>query len=193
MLQFETAKGKVDGRATTVRGKAVKVTVSKNIDAIKSVVTIGKEDPTNAESRRSIIVLEAFKGSDSLFRSPSVRKMFFPSFPTSQLVWPSALPGPTPVVNFPYRDLNPSQRAAVEFCLCRTEKRRIGLIRGPPGTGKTTVIAACVTSIIAGTSESTVWIVAQSNVAVKNVAEKLAEADFLDFRLLVSKDFHFDW
>ncbi|KAF9647979.1 hypothetical protein BDM02DRAFT_3097219, partial [Thelephora ganbajun] len=38
-----------------------------------------------------------------------------------------------------------------------------------------------------------VWVIAQSNVAVKNVAEKLAESGFLDFKLLVSKDFHFDW
>lgn len=39
----------------------------------------------------------------------------------------------------------------------------------------------------------TLWLVAQSNVAVKNIAEKLADVDFLNFRLLVSKDFHFDW
>jgi regulator of nonsense transcripts 1 len=34
--------------------------------------------------------------------------------------------------------------------------------------------------------ERTVWIVAQSNVAVKNIAEKLADAE-CDFTLLVSK------
>ncbi|TFK33236.1 AAA domain-containing protein [Crucibulum laeve] len=39
----------------------------------------------------------------------------------------------------------------------------------------------------------TLWLVAQSNVAVKNIAEKLAKEDFLDFKILVSKDFHFDW
>ncbi|KIK19672.1 hypothetical protein PISMIDRAFT_658785, partial [Pisolithus microcarpus 441] len=39
----------------------------------------------------------------------------------------------------------------------------------------------------------TVWIVAQSNVAVKNIAEKFARIDFYDFALLVSKEFHFDW
>jgi hypothetical protein len=36
-------------------------------------------------------------------------------------------------------------------------------------------------------------IVAQSNVAVKNVAEKLIRVGFNGFKLLVSKDFHFDW
>ncbi|KAI0784597.1 AAA domain-containing protein, partial [Abortiporus biennis] len=32
-----------------------------------------------------------------------------------------------------------------------------------------------------------------SNVAVKNIAEKLADCDFFKFKLLVSFDFHFDW
>ncbi|EPQ54331.1 hypothetical protein GLOTRDRAFT_106780 [Gloeophyllum trabeum ATCC 11539] len=38
-----------------------------------------------------------------------------------------------------------------------------------------------------------IWLVAHSNVAVKNIAEKLAGCDFLDFRLIVSHEFHFDW
>ncbi|KAI0694619.1 AAA domain-containing protein [Cytidiella melzeri] len=38
-----------------------------------------------------------------------------------------------------------------------------------------------------------VWLVAQSNVAVKNMAEKLVEVGFHAFKLLVSHDFHFDW
>ncbi|KAI6123604.1 AAA domain-containing protein, partial [Pisolithus thermaeus] len=42
-------------------------------------------------------------------------------------------------------------------------------------------------------SNRTVWIAAQSNVAVKNIAEKFAKIDFYDFSLLVSKEFHFDW
>ena len=39
----------------------------------------------------------------------------------------------------------------------------------------------------------TVWLVAQSNVAVKNIAEKLADFGFFDFKLIVSQDFHFEW
>ena len=65
--------------------------------------------------------------------------------------------------------------------------------QGPPGTGKTTVIAAAVHSKIAEHHLNTIWVIAQSNVAVKNVAEKLADSGFVDFKLLVSKDFHFDW
>ena len=48
-------------------------------------------------------------------------------------------------------------------------------------------------TIIQGTDEETVWVVAQSNVAVKNIAEKLYSCDFRDFRLLVSGEFIFDW
>jgi len=55
------------------------------------------------------------------------------------------------------------------------------------------VIAAAVHSKIAENSSNTVWIAAHSNVAVKNVAEKLVDSGFVDFRLLVSRDFHFDW
>ncbi|KIO15252.1 hypothetical protein M404DRAFT_72829, partial [Pisolithus tinctorius Marx 270] len=42
-------------------------------------------------------------------------------------------------------------------------------------------------------SSRTVWIAAQSNVAVKNIAEKFDKIGFYDFALLVSKKFHFDW
>ena len=42
-------------------------------------------------------------------------------------------------------------------------------------------------------SQSGIWLVAQSNVAVKNIAEKLASTGFEPWKLLVSKDFHFDW
>ena len=55
------------------------------------------------------------------------------------------------------------------------------------------MIAAAVQSKATDHESNGVWIIAQSNVAVKNVAEKLAESGFLDFKLLVSKDFHFDW
>ena len=55
------------------------------------------------------------------------------------------------------------------------------------------MIAAVVHSKVAEDPSNTVWVIAQSNVAVKNVAEKLVDSGFLDFKLLVSRDFHFDW
>ena len=61
---------------------------------------------------------------------------------------------------------------------------------GPPGTGKTTTIAAA--SRIWDLCRCHVWIVAHSNVAVKNIAETLFKKG-VDFKLLVSKEFFEEW
>jgi len=50
-----------------------------------------------------------------------------------------------------------------------------------------------VNTIIQETEGETIWVVAQSNVAVKNIAEKLYSCEFRDFRLLVSGEFIYDW
>lgn len=55
------------------------------------------------------------------------------------------------------------------------------------------MIAAIVDTIIEETCGETIWVVAQSNIAVKNIAEKLYSCNFRDFRLLVSGDFINDW
>jgi len=59
--------------------------------------------------------------------------------------------------------------------------------------GKTTVIAAIVDTIIAETKHETIWVVAQSNIAVKNIAEKLYSCSFKNFRILVSGEFIYEW
>jgi regulator of nonsense transcripts 1 len=88
------------------------------------------------------------------------------------------------------------------------------------GTGKTSVIAAMTECILVGGEEEpsddiprppspddseaeqelnggpsgpVVWIVAQSNVAVKNVAEKLQKVGIHQFKLIVSQEFYFEW
>ncbi len=63
-------------------------------------------------------------------------------------------------------------------------------ITGPPGTGKTTTIAAA--SRIWDFRRHPVWVVAHSNVAVKNIAETLYKKG-VDFRLLVSNEFYEEW
>ena len=91
------------------------------------------------------------------------------------------------------RDLNRSQHAAVQRILSDKDDDRIVTIQGPPGTGKTTVIAASVISHDHANSSQNIWVAAHSNVAVKNIAEKFIKEGFRGFKLLVSKDFHFDW
>lgn len=61
---------------------------------------------------------------------------------------------------------------------------------GPPGTGKTTTMAAATE--LWQNSKMPVYIVAHSNVAVKNIAEKLFKCN-VDFKLLVSKEFYVEW
>jgi hypothetical protein len=58
------------------------------------------------------------------------------------------------------------------------------------GTGKTSTISKAAQEW--ENRGNTVWIAAQSNVAVKNIAERLIR-DGVEFRILVSKEFHFEW
>ena len=107
-----------------VNGKAVRVIPHAKFNAkIRSVVTVGKEELTVAEATRASLVLDAFKGSDSLLSSPFVRKIFFPNYPLHKLKWPE-LPGTQPKVDFAYRKLNESQRRAVEKSLSNKEGDR---------------------------------------------------------------------
>lgn len=54
------------------------------------------------------------------------------------------------------------------------------------------MIAAFVCSAVAS-GASGIWLMAHSNIAVKNIAEKLADVGFDNWRLLVSDEFHCDW
>jgi superfamily I DNA and/or RNA helicase len=49
------------------------------------------------------------------------------------------------------------------------------LIQGPPGTGKTTVIVECIRQIIKREPNAKILVTSQSNLAVDNVLEKIAE------------------
>lgn len=137
-------------------------------------------------------MLEALQGGLSIDKNPFIQSIWLSKRKPS---WSQCPTTPVSPVFYPSkRSLNPSQRTAVNAILSNDDAHRIVLIQGPPGTGKTTVIAASVVSVMASSDKThTLWLVAQSNVAVKNIAEKLATEGFLDFKILVSKDFHFDW
>jgi regulator of nonsense transcripts 1 len=183
------------GRATQVNGRSATIALQTNFQQgrIHLVKTIGKDAPTNAEVMRGDVVLKALQGVGDIMKSPFVRKIWLPK---ETVTWDGIPSSPLPVsLYFPgTRVLNPSQEKAINIILSNHDANRVALIQGPPGTGKTTVIAAAVTSIMASRDSSrTLWLIAQSNVAVKNIAGKLVDVDFLDFKLLVSRDFHFDW
>ncbi|KAL0954938.1 hypothetical protein HGRIS_003871 [Hohenbuehelia grisea] len=182
------------GRVSRVLGRASTIHLHESsgvIQSIKSVKTIGREAPTNAEARRTLLMVHALQRRITLMTSYFVQRIWFASNPSASILPPPSLTSELEVIS-PPRPLNASQHSAVADILDEA-KKPITVIHGPPGTGKTTVIAAAVISKIRGTIKGGIWLSAQSNVAVKNVAEKLASSDFFDFKILVSKDFHFDW
>jgi regulator of nonsense transcripts 1 len=199
VIHIETLNGDqrstITGRAERIEGKQAHISVKGAANAsgkVLSVTTFGKEDLTAAESDREGVVLKALQGTITLAEHPFFCSIWAPSL---NIPWPPLHASTASFVYYPNGQLNPSQYHAVERIISQADREdRVLLIQGPPGTGKTTVIAASVNSMInTGPMERTVWLVAQSNVAVKNIAEKLDKVGFRDFKLLVSKDFHYDW
>ncbi|KAG1750831.1 P-loop containing nucleoside triphosphate hydrolase protein [Suillus lakei] len=184
----------VTGHAQRIDGKQAHINVKGDVHTsgkVLSVTTVGRGDLTAAESLREVVVLKALQGTITLTEHPFFCSIWAPSLTIS---WPPNDASTASFVHYPSGKLNDSQYGAVERIISQSDRDRVLLIRGPPGTGKTTVIAASVNSMInTGPMERTVWLVAQSNVAVKNIAEKLDKVGFRDFKLLVSKDFHYDW
>lgn len=189
----------VPGQVSSTRGRSS--TISPNPQwalaaegIITSLTTVGREDPTAAEEKRAAIVLQILQGDIGLLTdNPWIQNIWFPS--DGSFAWPAGWNIPTvvsPSGNLGRHNLNDSQQQAVQSMLSMTDSHRLCLIQGPPGTGKTTVIATFV-QLARDAGYGGIWLVAQSNVAVKNIAEKLATVGFLDWRLLVSKDFLFEW
>ncbi|KAF9553827.1 hypothetical protein CPC08DRAFT_727629 [Agrocybe pediades] len=182
------------GKLKSVKGKQATVCIDgPGTGLIKMVETVGKEAPTLAEQWKTTILLDALRNPTSLINNPFINALWFPE---TRVSW-AAIPRTKqcPALYFPSeRKLNVSQERAVQAILSNKNDHRVLLVHGPPGTGKTTVIAASVISTMQlPGGKSTLWLTAQSNVAVKNIAEKLATIGFFDFKILVSKDFHFDW
>lgn len=135
------------------------------------------------------MVLEILQGDTSFFSLPLVQQILRDSgpYPTPNLI--ALIAG----VDLAGRTLNNSQATAVCRITSVDPNDQLVLVHGPPGTGKTTVIAASVIKLVNARQSSGIWLIAQSNIAVKNIAEKLADVDFFDFKILVSAGFHFEW
>ncbi|KIM33489.1 hypothetical protein M408DRAFT_60908 [Serendipita vermifera MAFF 305830] len=220
----------VNARTKKVKGKNAELVLSQSVDldkagALLDAVTLGKEEATTLDNQRSNFILFALQGKAAVSDNPLLQNIWFPSSePAPRPIDPPTLKGTE------YMRLNNSQKEAVEEMMQEGDKARIVLVHGPPGTGKTSVIAA-LTQCILGEEEPlddkdeasqavpvlrmdamtiedpnlsegeekeaergpTVWIVAQSNVAVKNVAEKLVKVGIYQFKLIVSREFHFEW
>lgn len=180
------------GAVTRISGRTAHISIDgiSEMSTVKAVYTIGREAPTSAENRRALIVLHALQGRIDLSQLPFVAMIWM----SQRSRRPEGFVGHrTPLRGGSlYGRLNKWQKQAVKRSL--DQSQMITVIQGPPGSGKTTVIAATVISMMNSSDQSrTIWLVAQSNIAVKNMAEKLCDCGFVDFKLLVSKEFHFDW
>lgn len=184
-----TVIGKTDDKAKG-RDAILKANgISLEGKTIVSIVTVGADNDTAAERQKSLHVLRALQGQVDLFESPFQKYIWCP---VDTFTWPESFESSDEVPETTAPQLNDSQHRSVHDMLLNTNAARVTVIQGPPGTGKTSVIAAFVCSAIAGGRKG-IWLVAQTNVAVKNVAEKLIKVGFLDWKLLVSADFHLGW
>lgn len=182
---------------TNIRGRTARIDTEHNVEGreIASLVSVGRVAPTRAESDRTLALLRVLQGSLPLFDNHWVKALWLPGTVTwPESFTPSTSESSPPVEIVEHREarLNASQRSALTHMLSLSLNDCITLIQGPPGTGKTTVIATYVDNAIRS-GQNGIWVLAHSNVAVKNIAEKLEKFEFLHFKLIVSHGFHHEW
>ncbi|THH13352.1 hypothetical protein EW146_g6849 [Bondarzewia mesenterica] len=193
-VELVTAGGAVySGRATRTQGKQTTVRITKAIQGdVKRIRVHGREELTNAENAQYQFISFVLRGRVKLNQSSNFIK----------LVWFSIVSHPNlkggvgigrsmPSTALQTLDkLNDSQREVVEVMLSGEGGKSLVIVHGPPGTGKTSTIASAVKCW--SEVKEPVWVVAQSNVGVKNIAESLARKN-IDFKLVVSKEFYVEW
>ncbi|KAG6862110.1 hypothetical protein C0995_005922 [Termitomyces sp. Mi166 len=174
---FGEARG-CKGRTTTIH-----FTGHMLSGKLEKVRVFGPPPLTNAEKARNSLVLQILQGLEFLQTAKFIRIVWFPTKKTRALITLDAVS--LPVMHF--EGLNPSQEAVASKMVSDCP---LVIAHGPPGTGKTTTIAAAVS--VWEQERLPTWIIAHSNVAVKNMAETLFKKE-VDFKILVSKEFHFEW
>ncbi|TFK29531.1 hypothetical protein FA15DRAFT_582319 [Coprinopsis marcescibilis] len=175
-------------RAVGMQGKKTTLGAVQLSGGIASIRVVGRQELTSSERALEHLLLTTLQGLKSFQQSPFIRLFWFPTWkrfkppPESFRLNSSAYNTVMDVAN-----LNVSQKKVIDTLV---SSERAVIVHGPPGTGKTTTIATI--SRIWDLHDCPVWIVAHSNVAVKNIANALGKRN-VDFRLIVSKEFHEEW
>ncbi|KAG7451242.1 P-loop containing nucleoside triphosphate hydrolase protein [Guyanagaster necrorhizus] len=199
------------GQISFVKGKSATVNFDTSVmsdnKSVISIISTDRDQPTSAEGIRDGFIRHTLQGDLTIFKdNPWICNILLhhdtiDGADRSSLEWPDSwfppsqpdtqisTARPLSDCNSASHHLNESQQQALNHML---SSYPITLIQGPPGTGKTSVIATFVHCALAE-GKSGIWLIAQSNVAVKNIAEKLLQTNFMDWKLLVSEDFHNDW
>ncbi|KAJ6468776.1 hypothetical protein C8R45DRAFT_434589 [Mycena sanguinolenta] len=175
------------GRADGAKGRMtdIKFNGTALTGELAAVRVVGKEELTNAEKARDEFILLALRTELQVTDARFLRLLWFseseqredaPHVTSTLQTLTTRVPG-----------LNASQRRTLEKMISTMP---VVIVQGPPGTGKTKTISAA--AAVWEDDRSPAWIVAQSNVAVKNIAEKLAQLQ-VTFKIVVSKEFYVEW
>ncbi|KAI9510320.1 P-loop containing nucleoside triphosphate hydrolase protein [Russula earlei] len=156
-------------------------------DVVSRIQVIGREEPTNAEQAQYRFLLISLTTSrhTPLF----VNIIWFPGS-TRSIKRGGESYSLSGYESRILEKLNESQRGIVGAMVSTTPRDSLIIAHGPPGTGKTTTIAAAAE--IWSPHRLPCWIIAQSNVGVKNIAETLLKKK-INFKLIVSLEFMFEW
>lgn len=194
------------GTSVGAQGRRTTVRTSKSVRGqIESIRVLGREEPSLADYARDVYLISLLQGKTRL-RDPQ--------YPFIEHLWfrsetPTAEPSLHKAQKLPYsingRQLNQSQADVVEGMVaprppivvaqgeptvCITRVSLMSYSSGPPGTGKTTTISVAMRELTAlGRSA---YVVAQSNVGVKNIAESMCKHG-VNFKLIVSREFYVEW
>lgn len=123
--------------------------------------------PKNANVSRltllpsSVPVARVFQAMTGI-TNPKFMDMLLGNKPIKQIVFDNH-------VNFSSQNMNGSQKIAVQSVL----NNAITVLQGPPGTGKTSTIYEIILQLLNSLNTYPILVVASSNIAVDNIAEKL--------------------
>lgn len=206
---MQTAAGqRIVGQAVHAEGKTTTIHITQGTyrGGIESVRVEGREGLTCSEHARDEFILRLLQGEVSMQGHRFIDLLWFPPADFTRQTRPEHIAPSSSA----FENLNESQREVSAAMISDDEPLVVahGMAQnfrnsrlrtlttesfpaGPPGTGKTTTISAAVDWW--HQNKQPVYIVAQSNVGVKNIARSLAKKEFSDFKLLVSKEFYYEW
>ncbi|TCD66239.1 hypothetical protein EIP91_001642 [Steccherinum ochraceum] len=186
---LDTKHGELVGRAVRVEGRQTSVHLlgGRFRGGVERVRVLGREEVSMSESVRDMFLLHVLREEIRLRDRPFIDMLWFAG---------SSGAGQTDeeeeekVLGMKeFEGLNVSQCRVAAAMI--SKKEPLVIVQGPPGTGKTTTIAAAVAYW--QSVNAPVWVVARSNVAVRNIARSLLSNNISGFKLLVSKEFYFEW
>ncbi|KAG8883769.1 Small subunit (SSU) processome component [Tulasnella sp. 331] len=188
-----------EGRVSKASGKDVTVMTSDTIDGafdeetgevkVDAIEVIGRDDLTGADKARVSLVLRILERTKTnpLLDVKLIRKIWCPNEEDTEDM-KAVSSKLKQVQDEELADsiggvaLNSSQAKVAGAMLSSDPRDDFALVHGPPGTGKTRSISAVVRARVEAGKMT--YLVAQSNVGVKNIAETLARGEFTNFKLL---------